>query len=554
MQSKLDHPTIFVSLASFCDPLLQFTLTQIFSKATHPARVFVGVVDQSADNNREWAAQQSFYSNLRYLQTSPVDSLGVSWARNLAFGLYRGEDFLLQVDSHTLFDVDWDQTLLDQMASLQKRFNKPLITTYPPPFELDAAHNPVALYPKDDWVHVLRPQQGETFSLNKPTLGFAVTHQQSEADFLEGHHVAGGFIFTRGGFVEEVPYDPYLYFHGEEQALALRAYTHGYTILHPKGCHIPLYHLYKQPNTAHTGHHWQQSLDAQRPIRFDALMQQSNRRLTRLIQGDVSLGKYGLGCHKSAAQFARESGIDYQRFVVESPRLPERPSALRRISTAFGDFVIPRWDAVVAKAFDNDACAGSAIEWLIKRLAPGAWVLEVGSSYGEHTVALARQVGPSGGVIAVEPSIHFSSILQANVAFNLVGDCVQVKQIALGDVVCRLGFKDHYASRSGACTILAEAVTLEKADYAVECLTVDSLTLPALTTLKINTNGFEAAVLAGAVNTLAAHKPIVMLPRRCLQVPTIVDLFNALEYSIQIVGHSGAESMLCLPGHFEPAI
>ena len=33
--------------------------------------------------------------------------------------------------------------------------------------------------------------------------------------------------------MSEVPYDPELYFHGEEITLAIRAFTHGYTLFHP---------------------------------------------------------------------------------------------------------------------------------------------------------------------------------------------------------------------------------------------------------------------------------------------------------------------------------
>ena len=45
---------------------------------------------------------------------------------------------------------------------------------------------------------------------------------------VAGFHVAGGCVFAPGRIVNEIPYDPLLYFHGEEQALALRAWTRGW--------------------------------------------------------------------------------------------------------------------------------------------------------------------------------------------------------------------------------------------------------------------------------------------------------------------------------------
>ena len=53
------------------------------------------------------------------------------------------------------------------------------------------------------------------------TLRF-VSDQLITDEPVKSCHIAAGFFFTSGRFVEEVPYDPQLYFHGEEQSLALR--------------------------------------------------------------------------------------------------------------------------------------------------------------------------------------------------------------------------------------------------------------------------------------------------------------------------------------------
>src|SRR4029079_6290659 len=48
------------------------------------------------------------------------------------------------------------------------------------------------------------------------------------ARFLSAH-----FLFAPGSFVRDVPYDPALYFIGEEITLAVRAFTCGYDLFHP---------------------------------------------------------------------------------------------------------------------------------------------------------------------------------------------------------------------------------------------------------------------------------------------------------------------------------
>ena len=57
--------TIFVSIASFCDPHLQFTLGGLFARAADPARLRVAVIDQSTDLNRSWIAAQPWAGQLR---------------------------------------------------------------------------------------------------------------------------------------------------------------------------------------------------------------------------------------------------------------------------------------------------------------------------------------------------------------------------------------------------------------------------------------------------------------------------------------------------------
>lgn len=124
-------PTIFVSVAAYCEPHLHLTIHQLFAKATHPQRIHVGLVDQSEHLNPAWLSQFPARKNINYVGLSPVDSRGVSWARSIAFSLYNDQDYLLQIDSHTLFDPGWDELLIEQLLRLQAIHPKPLISTYP---------------------------------------------------------------------------------------------------------------------------------------------------------------------------------------------------------------------------------------------------------------------------------------------------------------------------------------------------------------------------------------------------------------------------------------
>ncbi len=310
---------IFVSIASFCDPWLRFTLDGLFGQAKDPQQIQVAVVDQSLDDNRAWLRRTDYWPRIRYVNLHPAETRGVSWARNIAFSLYGGEDYLLQIDSHTYFDQGWDRRLVQLLEACRARAAKPIISTYPPPLEFDQEDRPRKNSSDSNYAMVLRPHPDTRLSADNATLRFRAEYVLG-GDFVPGHHLAAGFIFTLGGFVEEIPYDPFMYFHGEEQNLAARAYTHGWQIFHPRQRDIPLAHLYKQSGVEHRTHHWHQEYEEQRVIKWMELKKRSDRRLRELLFEQRLTGAYGLGLVRTLEQFAGESGIDYpNRKLSDTP-------------------------------------------------------------------------------------------------------------------------------------------------------------------------------------------------------------------------------------------
>lgn len=105
---------IFVSVAAFCDPFLEHTLTDAIAKAKHPEQLVFAVVDQNPVSRQEPLRQICGKMRLRYVHISPVETRGVCWARSLVFSMYQGESFVLQIDSHMLFETHWDEQLISQ--------------------------------------------------------------------------------------------------------------------------------------------------------------------------------------------------------------------------------------------------------------------------------------------------------------------------------------------------------------------------------------------------------------------------------------------------------
>lgn len=301
---------IFVSVAAFCDPWLVHTVRDACAKASAPAALVFGVFEQDAAPRQAelQAVVDACGAMLRYGHVHPVESRGVCWARAQVGAMYAGESHLLQIDSHMLFEPGWDAQLLAQHAELLAHSAKPVISVYPWGFEIVDGEPVVKDPPSATTTLVMRPVPAAELRPDDPVMMFRTEHIFARRP-LPGCHVAGGFLFAAGSFVREVPYDPELYFHGEEQSLALRAWTRGWDIWHPP--RIPLYHLYKQPDTAHRAHHWHPEWEALRSFSQAELTARARARLADLVYQRRDLGEFGLGCERSLQDYAAVFGIDY---------------------------------------------------------------------------------------------------------------------------------------------------------------------------------------------------------------------------------------------------
>jgi hypothetical protein len=299
--------TIFISIASYCDPVLGFTLARARATARHPEQLHFGVVDQSPAGTPQPSASEVAPCKLSYVRVEPVYARGPCWARALAMSLYDNEDWFLQIDSHMDFDPEWDVRLVTQEQALLPGRLGVVVSAYPNSFVFE--NNCPVRRPATDKVlaHVVKP--GASFEPDHPVLGFEA-HPVNVETPIPGFHLGAGCLFAPGSFVEVFPYDPWFYFHGEEQALASRLFTHGWDIFHVPG--VPVYHLYNNADAGGPSRpmHWDAAHDAQRSRTWWSLEQRSRARLAALVR-DEPLGVYGLGRVRSMADYANFSGIDY---------------------------------------------------------------------------------------------------------------------------------------------------------------------------------------------------------------------------------------------------
>src|SRR5205823_5485899 len=151
------------------------------------------------------------------------------------------------------------------------------------------------------------------------------------ARFLSAH-----FLFAPGEFVAEVPYDPELYFIGEEITLAVRAYTHGYDLFHPP--EVIVWHEYTRN---YRTKHWDDHLKVHGVEREWHERDRDSLVRVRQFLAEPQVGPFGLGTARSFADYQAYAGIsfehrkiqEYTRQELEPPNPPAAPDWAERIRT-----------------------------------------------------------------------------------------------------------------------------------------------------------------------------------------------------------------------------
>lgn len=234
---------IFISIASYRDPELQWTIKSAIENANNPDNLYFGVVHQGVDS--ELFDIQTI-KNMSLIKMHPKEAKGAGYARAKAMELYSGQEYFLQIDSHTRFAPGWDLICIDQLnrAKNISGHSRVLLSYFPAPFEPErnggmflVKNNPkIKDYPTRQRILLNKRKQwtAERFEFDSKLKENPELSQT----------VLGGFMFSDGSIVNEIPYDPEISFFGEEICFAMRSWTRGWDIYSPSKNIV--YHFYSR--------------------------------------------------------------------------------------------------------------------------------------------------------------------------------------------------------------------------------------------------------------------------------------------------------------------
>ena len=303
---------IFISIASYQDPMLELTILNAYEKAKRPENLVFGVCDQSLEPLN--LDTFKFNQQIKYHHVFPIESGGPCWARKEIQKNFKDEDYFLQIDSHMRFEEGWDEYLINYIKKIKSvnvsSHQLPIITCYPRAFEVI------------DF-------EAREFKLNNEVRTDAISYRKdsmfiknnfcrqigsiASEDIVHGYLIAAGCLFTTKDFIHQIPYDSDFYFYGEEISLMLRAFTRGFGIFHISA--LPIFHLYADHSNIKRKLHWDKEEDSKRKIKWHHREEKSIGKLNMLINSKVE-GVYGLGKERTIKDYEYLSGVDLIGKVV----------------------------------------------------------------------------------------------------------------------------------------------------------------------------------------------------------------------------------------------
>jgi FkbM family methyltransferase len=157
------------------------------------------------------------------------------------------------------------------------------------------------------------------------------------------------------------------------------------------------------------------------------------------------------------------------------------------------------------------------VKFYASRIRPGDVVLDIGANIGAHTLPLARLVGPDGKVVAVEATQYAFDKLSRNIALN---PTLRTQITPIHALLTRDGTTGTAKAITSSWPLdrRADDPLLEggvlKQTQAAKSVSVDQLAadlkLASINWIKIDVDGHETEVLAGATAVLSSRPNILI--------------------------------------------
>ena len=310
---------IFVSVASYRDNQCSDTIKNIAENADNPENLVIVICQQNDPKDEDCLVYCNAQNNLPLCKQAKTEIIkllhtqarGPVWARHLVQQKWSGEEFFLQIDSHTRLVKHWDTLLKNQLSLCGP---KAILSQYP--LEFDNIDKKDRGDPEKEKWRLDQKRKG-LYVKEIGKEGFTRIQSEYETEQVPrkpypATGIAAGFIFAKGQFVKDVPIDPFLYlFFGEQMDIAVRAFTNGYNIFSPT-INIA-FHIYDR---SHRKTFWE--LTNQKPLevlsRFRLYVKLGMISIDKIPKKYhfilIGINRYGLGTKRTISEYEKIAKIN----------------------------------------------------------------------------------------------------------------------------------------------------------------------------------------------------------------------------------------------------
>lgn len=247
--------SIFIAIPCLRDTEIYKTINDIFAKAKNPSRVYVGLFYQYVTNEEMKYVSEQFkgFKNIKIKFADVQESIGINKGRNGAKSLYSGEDYFLQIDSHTKFEKSWDSDLIKCFNDARSYIgsDKIILTSY-----LNEYHYTKGITTK----RTLRKKT------TRPTYNYMVNEElvlnflprwknlipDTKEPFIPARKFAANFTFTYGSYEKDLTLHEETIFWSEEYLKSIDLLSLGYALVYPNR-EIGMTHLYADHQNKYSG-------------------------------------------------------------------------------------------------------------------------------------------------------------------------------------------------------------------------------------------------------------------------------------------------------------
>ena len=162
---------------------------------------------------------------------------------------------------------------------------------------------------------------------------------------------------------------------------------------------------------------------------------------------------------------------------------------------------------------------------------PGDHIIEVGANFGYYTVAMARQTGPNGSILAFEANTGLADLVRRSVHFNGYSPTVKVLAKAASDKAGTLSFATSRRNAGGG-TISTKPGALgpDSVLVTVETVTLDSVAPDGVRFIRMDAEGSEPLILRGAERLLQRPDIVVCMEWDVVQMSARADIPDLIEW------------------------